>query len=62
MPVIRAPLDELTDTSRDAITNIVEADGPFVRDAANKFVRRSYWMHKNDRTFVIVMVNGVGVH
>ena len=38
----------------------VEPDSPFVRDAANKLVRRSYWMDMDDRTFVMVMVNGIG--
>ena len=33
-----------------------------MRDAANKPVRRSYRMDMNDRTSVIVMVNGMGVH
>ena len=40
----------------------VEVDSPFVRDAANKLVRRSYWMDMNDRTLVMVMVNGIGAH
>jgi hypothetical protein len=39
-----------------------EPDSPFVRDAANKLVRRSYWMDMNDRTLVMVMVNGIGAH
>jgi hypothetical protein len=37
-------------------------DSPFVRDGANKLVRRSYWLDMNDRTLVMVMVNGVGKH
>jgi hypothetical protein len=28
----------------------------------NKLVRRSYWLDMNDRTLVIVMVNGIGAH
>jgi hypothetical protein len=40
----------------------VDPDSPFVRDAANKPVRRSYRMDMNDCTSVIVMVNGMGVH
>ena len=40
----------------------VEVDSPFVRDAANKLVRRSYWLDMNDRTLVMVMVNGIGAH
>jgi hypothetical protein len=35
-------------------------DSPFVRDGANKLVRRSYWLDMDDRTLVMVMVNGVG--
>ena len=35
-------------------------DSPFARDAKNKLVRRSYWMDMSDRTFVMVMVNGIG--
>jgi hypothetical protein len=38
----------------------VDPDSPFVRDSANKLVRRSYWMDMDDRTFVMVMVNGIG--
>jgi hypothetical protein len=40
----------------------VDPDSPFVRDAANKLVRRSYWLDMNDRTLVMVMVNGIGAH
>ena len=39
-----------------------EIDSPFVRDADNKLVRRSYWMDMNDRTLVMVMTNGIGAH
>jgi hypothetical protein len=35
-------------------------DSPFVRDGVNKLVRRSYWLDMDDRTLVIVMVNGIG--
>ena len=35
-------------------------DSPFVRDGANKLVRRSYWLDMDDRTLVIVMTNGIG--
>ena len=35
-------------------------DSPFVRDGANKLVRRSYWLDMDDRTLVLVMVNGIG--
>ena len=40
----------------------VHPDSPFIRDAANKLVRRSYWMDMDDRTLVMVMVNGIGAH
>jgi hypothetical protein len=35
-------------------------DSPFVRDGTDKLVRRSYWMDMDDRTLVMVMVNGIG--
>ena len=35
-------------------------DSPFVRDGADKLVRRSYWLDMDDRTLVMVMVNGIG--
>ena len=37
-------------------------DSPFVRDGANKLVRRSYWLDMNDRTLVMVMTQGIGAH
>ena len=37
-----------------------DPDSPFARDASNKLVRRSYWLDMNDRTLVMVMVNGNG--
>jgi hypothetical protein len=39
-----------------------DPDSPFARDAANKLVRRIYWLDMNDRTLVMVMVNGTGAH
>jgi hypothetical protein len=39
-----------------------ELDSPFARDAANKLVRRSYWLDMNDRSLVLVMTNGIGAH
>jgi hypothetical protein len=39
-----------------------DPNSPFVRDAANKLVRRGYWMDMDDRTLVMVMVNGIGAH
>jgi hypothetical protein len=38
-----------------------EPDSPFARDASSKLVRR-YWLDMNDRTLVMVMVNGIGPH
>ena len=38
----------------------IDVDSPFVRDAANKLVRRTYWLDMNDRTLVMVMANGIG--
>jgi hypothetical protein len=38
----------------------VDPNSPFVRDAANKLVRRGYWMDMNDRTLVMVMTMGIG--
>ena len=37
-----------------------EPDSPFARDAANKLVRRSYWLDMNDSTLVMVMTQGIG--
>ena len=34
----------------------------FVRDAANKLVRRTYWLDMNNPTLVMVMVNEIGAH
>ena len=38
----------------------VNPDSPFVRDASNKLVRRSYWMDMLDGTLVTVMTQGIG--
>ena len=35
-------------------------DNPFVRDANNKLVRRSYWLDMDDKTLVLVMTKGIG--
>jgi len=40
----------------------VNIDSPFIRDGNNKLVRRAYWMNMDDRTLVMVMVNGIGAH
>ena len=37
-------------------------DSPIIRDGANKLVRRSYWLDMEDRTLVMVMVNGIGAN
>jgi len=37
-------------------------ESPFIRDAANKLVRRSYWMDMDERTLVMVMISGIGAH
>jgi hypothetical protein len=39
-----------------------DPDSPLARDASDKLVRRSYWLDMNDRTLVMVMVNGIGAH
>ncbi len=37
-------------------------DSPFVRDANNKLVRRSYWLDMDDRRLVMVMTKGIGAN
>jgi hypothetical protein len=37
-------------------------DNPFVRDANNKLVRRSYWHDMDDKTLVLVMTKGIGAN
>ena len=39
-----------------------DIDSPFIRDGADKLVRRSYWLDMDDRTLVMVMVNGIGTN
>jgi hypothetical protein len=39
-----------------------DPNSPFVRDAADKLVRRGYWMDMNDRTLVMVMTQGIGAN
>ena len=39
-----------------------DIDSPFIRDGTDKLVRRSYWLDMDDRTLVIVMVNGIGAN
>ena len=38
----------------------VDPNSPFVRDASNKLVRRSYWMDLPDQALVMVMTSGIG--
>jgi hypothetical protein len=40
----------------------VNPNSPFVRDAANKLVRRGYWMDMNDLTLVMVRTQGIGAN
>jgi len=40
----------------------IDPDSPFLRDAANKLVRRGYWLDLNDRSLVMAMVNGIGAN
>lgn len=37
-------------------------DSPFVRDASNKLVRRSFWLDMPDGTLVMVMTQGIGAN
>ncbi len=46
-------------TEPDLSQNI---DSPFIRDANNKLVRRSYWLDMNDRTLVMIMTQGIGAN
>ena len=39
-----------------------DPNSPFVRDAADKLVRRGYWMDMDDPSLVMAMVNGIGAH
>jgi hypothetical protein len=39
-----------------------DLDSPFIRDGEDKLIRRSYWLDMNDRTLVMVMVNGIGAN
>jgi hypothetical protein len=37
-----------------------DPDSPFVRDSAEKLVRRSYWLDMPDRSMVLAMTVGIG--
>jgi hypothetical protein len=39
-----------------------DPDSPFVRDASNKLVRRSYWVDMTDTTVVMVMTKRIGAN
>jgi hypothetical protein len=39
-----------------------DLDSPFIRDSEDKLIRRSYWPDMDDRTLVMVMVNGIGAN
>jgi hypothetical protein len=39
-----------------------DINSPFIRDGAGKLVRRSCWLDMDDRTLVMVMVNGLGAN
>ena len=40
----------------------VNIDSPFLRDANDKLVRRSYWLDMNDHTLVMVMTRGISAN
>ena len=40
----------------------LNVDDPFVRDNHDKLIRRSYWLDMDDRSLVMVMVNGIGAN
>jgi hypothetical protein len=40
----------------------VDPNSPFVRDASNKLVRRSYWMDMTHQALVMVMMKGLGAN
>ncbi len=39
-----------------------DPNSPFVRDAADKLVRRGYWLDMTDQTLVLVMTQGIGAN
>jgi hypothetical protein len=41
---------------------IVDPHSPFVRNASNTLVRRSYWMDMTDQALVMVMTKGIGAN
>jgi hypothetical protein len=39
-----------------------DPNSPFVRDSAEKLVRRSYWLDMIDRSMVLAMTVGIGAN
>jgi hypothetical protein len=39
-----------------------DIDSPFARDAAEKLVRRCYWLDLSDRFVIMAMTQGIGAH
>jgi hypothetical protein len=39
-----------------------DPNSPFVRHAADKLVRRGYWLDMTDQTLVLVMTQGIGAN
>jgi hypothetical protein len=40
----------------------IDPNSPFVRDAADKLVRRGYWLDMTDQTLVLAMTRGIGAN
>jgi hypothetical protein len=40
----------------------VDPNSPFVRDAADKLVRRSYWLDMTDQSLVMALTTGIGAN
>ena len=40
----------------------VDPNSPFVRDASNKLVRRSYWIDMTDQALVMVITRWIGAN
>jgi len=39
-----------------------DLDSPFIWDGEDRLIRRSYWLDMDDRTLVMVVVNGIGAN
>ncbi|MBK8174095.1 MAG: hypothetical protein IPK66_01945 [Rhodospirillales bacterium] len=35
-------------------------DDPFMRDGADRLIRRTYWLDLSDRSLILVMTKGIG--